>query len=73
MLYPLLHSGDVSCLDAADRVLNAFEEYAGSNTSGQIKLWDLNFLSVITTSFSEYTFACNIMADVWMQYWIDNN
>ncbi|MGJ3322591.1 hypothetical protein ACH31H_25330 [Klebsiella michiganensis] len=73
MLYPLLHSGDVSCLDAADRVLNAFEEYAGSSTSGQIKLWDLNFLSVITTSFSEYTFACNIMADVWMQYWIDNN
>lgn len=73
MLYPLLHSGDVSCIDAADRLLKAFEEYGGSNTLGQIKLWDLNFLSVITTSFSEYTFACNILADTWMQWWLDNN
>nr|DAZ03237.1 MAG TPA: tail spike [Caudoviricetes sp.] len=73
MLYPLLHSGDNSCLEAAERLLGAFDEYGGSNTNGQIKLWDLDFYSVISTTFSEYTFACNIMADAWMQYWLDNN
>ena len=73
MLYPLVHSGDVSCVDAACKLLDAFEEYAGSNTSGRIKLWDLNYLSTITTSFSEYTFACNIMADTWMRHWKDNS
>lgn len=73
MLYPLLHSGDVSCLDAADRLMTAFDEYGGSNTQGQIKLWDLNYFSVIVTSFSEYTFACNILADAWMQWWLENN
>ena len=73
MLYPLLHSGDNSCLEAAERLMDAFDEYGGSNTDGQIKLWDLDFYSVISTTFSEYTFACNIMADAWMQYWLDNN
>lgn len=73
LLYPLLHSGDNSCLEAAERLLDAFDEYGGSNTNGQIKLWDLDFFSEISTTFSEYTFACNIMADAWMQYWIDNN
>ena len=73
MLYPLLHSGDNSCLEAAERLLDAFDEYGGSNTDGQIKLWDLDFYSVISTTFSEYTFACNIMADAWMQWWFDNN
>ena len=73
MLYPLLHSGDNSCLEAAERLLDAFDEYGGSNTDGQIKLWDLDFYSVISTTFSEYTFACNIMADTWMQYWLYNN
>lgn len=73
LLYPLLHSGDNSCLEAAERLLDAFDEYGGSNTNGQIKLWDLNFYSVISTTFSEYTFACNIMADAWMQWWFDNN
>lgn len=73
LLYPLLHSGDNSCLEAAERLLDAFDEYGGSNTDGQIKLWDLDFYSVISTTFSEYTFACNIMADAWMQYWLDNN
>ncbi|HAK9724530.1 TPA: hypothetical protein H3L27_002242 [Escherichia coli] len=73
LLYPLLHSGDNSCLEAAERLLDAFDEYGGSNTNGQIKLWDLDFFSEISTTFSEYTFACNIMADAWMQYWLDNN
>ena len=73
MLYPLLHSGDNTCLEAAERLLDAFDEYGGSNTNGQIKLWDLDFFSEISTTFSEYTFACNIMADAWMQYWLDNN
>ncbi|ENF1920977.1 hypothetical protein ABQI47_006336, partial [Klebsiella michiganensis] len=73
MLYPLLHSGDNSCLEAAERLMDAFDEYGGSNTDGQIKLWDLDFFSEISTTFSEYTFACNIMADAWMQYWLDNN
>lgn len=73
LLYPLLHSGDNSCLEAAERLMDAFDEYGGSNTNGQIKLWDLDFFSEISTTFSEYTFACNIMADAWMQYWIDNN
>lgn len=73
MLYPLVHSGDISCVDAADRLLDAFEEYGGSNTNGQIKLWDLNYYSTIVTTFSEYTFACNILADVWLQWWLDNN
>lgn len=73
LLYPLLHSGDNSCLEAAERLLDAFDEYGGSNTDGQIKLWDLDFYSVISTTFSEYTFACNIMADAWMQWWFDNN
>lgn len=73
LLYPLLHSGDNSCLEAAERLMDAFDEYGGSNTDGQIKLWDLDFYSVISTTFSEYTFACNIMADAWMQWWFDNN
>lgn len=73
MLYPLLHAGDNSCLEAAERMMDAFDEYAGANTNGQIKLWDLDYYSVVSTNFSDYTFACNIMADVWMQYWIDNN
>lgn len=73
MLYPLLHSGDNSCLEAMERLLDAFDEYGGSNTSGQIKLWDLDFLSVISTNFSDYTFACNVMADTWLQWWFDNN
>lgn len=73
ILYPLLHSGDNSCLEAMERLLDAFDEYGGSNTAGQIKLWDLDFLSVISTNFSDYTFACNIMADAWMQWWFDNN
>jgi hypothetical protein len=73
ILYPLLHSGDNTCLEAAERLMDAFDEYGGSNTDGQIKLWDLDFYSVISTTFSEYTFACNIMADAWMQWWFDNN
>lgn len=73
ILYPLLHSGDNSCLEAMERLLDAFDEYGGSNTEGQIKLWDLDFLSVISTNFSDYTFACNIMADAWLQWWFDNN
>ncbi|HHT1945543.1 TPA: hypothetical protein ACTYOB_002146, partial [Klebsiella variicola] len=73
MLYPLLHSGDNSCLEAAERMLDAFDEYGGANTNGQIKLWDLDYYSVVSTSFSDYTFACNIMADVWMQFWSDNS
>ncbi|MFV6997512.1 hypothetical protein ACNPLE_25855, partial [Klebsiella pneumoniae] len=73
MLYPLLHSGDNSCLEAAERMMDAFDEYGGANTNGQIKLWDLDYYSVVSTNFSDYTFACNIMADVWMQWWRDNN
>ncbi|HGF1183291.1 TPA: hypothetical protein ACF6V9_005120, partial [Klebsiella pneumoniae] len=73
MLYPLLHSGDNSCLEAAERMMDAFDEYGGANTNGQIKLWDLDYYSVVSTNFSDYTFACNIMADAWMQYWLDNN
>ncbi|HCI6460001.1 TPA: hypothetical protein NPO91_004226, partial [Klebsiella variicola subsp. variicola] len=72
MLYPLLHSGDNSCLEAAERMMDAFDEYGGANTNGQIKLWDLDYYSVVSTSFSDYTFACNIMADVWMQFWKNN-
>lgn len=73
MLYPLLHSVDNSCLEAAERMLDAFDEYGGANTNGQIKLWDLDYYSIVSTNFSDYTFACNIMADVWMQWWKDNN
>lgn len=73
MLYPLLHSGDNSCLEAAERMLDAFDEYGGANTNGQIKLWDLDYFSVVSTSFSDYTFACNIMADAWLHYWLDSN
>lgn len=73
MSYPLLHSGDKSCLEALNRMLDAFIEYSGSNTNGQVKLWDLNYYSTITTYFSEYTFACNIFSDAWLKYWFDNS
>ena len=72
MLYPLLHAGDNSCLEAAERMLDAFDEYGGANTNGQIKLWDLDYYSVVSTSFSDYTFACNVMADAWLQWWKDS-
>lgn len=73
MLYPLLHAGDNSCLEAAERMMDAFDEYAGANTNGQIKLWDLDYYSVVSTNFSDYTFACNIMADAWLQWWAEGN
>lgn len=62
----LMQDYDTSKLEAASRLLNAFNEYLSNVRGNQYKLWDAYSHINISTSFSDVLFAANIFADTFI-------
>ena len=62
----LMQDYDTSKLEAASRLLNAFNEYLCNVRGNQYKLWDAYSHINISTSFSDVLFAANIFADTFI-------
>ncbi|WP_057690139.1 hypothetical protein [Acinetobacter pittii] len=62
----LMQDYDTSKLEAASRLLNAFNEYLSNVRGNQYKLWDAYSHINISTSFSDVLFTANIFADTFI-------
>lgn len=62
----LMQDYDTSKLEAASRLLNAFNEYLGNVRGNQYKMWDAYSHINISTSFSDVLFTANIFADTFI-------